>query len=44
MAYGVMQAVNEFCLSEEWEFICLALHPEGLHDVRKLKASAVSTF
>ena len=33
MAYGVMQAVNEFCLSEGWEFICLALHPEGLHDV-----------
>jgi hypothetical protein len=46
MAYGVMQAVNEFCLSEGWEFICLALHPEGLHDVviRKLKFSGVPTL
>ena len=41
MAYGVMQAVNEFCLREDWEFICLALHSEGMHDVviRKIRVS-----
>jgi len=33
MCYGVMQAVNEFCLKEKWEMSCLALHNEGYNDV-----------
>lgn len=33
MSYGVMQAVNEFCLQEGWEMIYLALHNEGYNDV-----------
>ena len=39
MAYGVMQAVNEFCLEESWEIITLALSPEAVNDVvlRKIR-------
>jgi hypothetical protein len=33
MAYGVVQAVNEFCLAEDWELLYLALHPEMHLDV-----------
>jgi hypothetical protein len=33
MCYGVIHAVNEFCLKEGWEIICLALHNEGYNDV-----------
>jgi len=38
MAYGVVQAVNELCLTEDWELVCLPLHPEMHSDVvlRKL--------
>jgi|SRR5215510_1400136 len=38
MAYGVVQAVNELCLTEDWELLYLALHPEMYGDVvlRKL--------
>ena len=36
--YGVVQAVNEFCLANDWELLYLALHPELHNDVvlRKL--------
>ena len=39
MCYGVIQAVNEFCLQEGWELIYLALSPEAVNDVvlRKLQ-------
>ena len=39
MRYGVIQAVNEFCLEEDWELIYLALSPEAVNDVvlRKLR-------
>jgi SAM-dependent methyltransferase len=33
MAYGVVQAVNELCLSENWDLLYLALHPEMYCDV-----------
>lgn len=33
MAYGVVQAVNEFCLAQDWELLYLALHPEMHLDV-----------
>jgi predicted O-methyltransferase YrrM len=33
MAYGVVQAVNEFCLAEDWELLYLVLHPEMYGDV-----------
>jgi hypothetical protein len=33
MSYGVVQAVNEFCLAEDWELLYLALHPEMYGDV-----------
>lgn len=38
MAYGVVQAVHELCLAEDWEVRYLALHPEMYNDVvlRKL--------
>jgi hypothetical protein len=38
MSYGVVQSVNELALTEEWEFVYLALHPEMACDVvlRKL--------
>lgn len=32
-SYGVVQAVNEFCLAEDWELVYLALHPEMYQDV-----------
>jgi SAM-dependent methyltransferase len=31
--YGVLKAVNELVNSGEWEFVYLALHPWGYHDV-----------
>jgi predicted O-methyltransferase YrrM len=31
--YGVMQAINEFCLAEDWEICYLALQGMGYHDV-----------
>jgi hypothetical protein len=31
--YGVMRAVNELCLSDNFEVVYLALHPLGYHDV-----------
>lgn len=31
--YGVVQAVNEFCLAEDWEMVFVALHPEMYQDV-----------
>jgi predicted O-methyltransferase YrrM len=31
--YGVSRAVNEFCLTQGWEFIFLALSTNGYHDV-----------
>jgi hypothetical protein len=33
MCYGVMQAVNEFCLKEAWEIVYLALNSEASNDV-----------
>jgi hypothetical protein len=33
MTYGVMQAVNEFCLNESWEIVYLALNTEAVNDV-----------
>jgi predicted O-methyltransferase YrrM len=33
MPYGVVQAVNELCRDEGWEFVYLALHPEMYCDV-----------
>ena len=33
MPYGVIQAVNEFCLAENWEFVYFALSPEAVNDV-----------
>jgi len=33
MAYGVVQAVNELCLSDNWDLLYLALHPEMYCDV-----------
>jgi hypothetical protein len=30
---GVVQAVKEFCLAEDWELLYLALHPEMYGDV-----------
>ena len=33
MRYGVMQAVNELCLDEGWEFVFLALDPYMYCDV-----------
>jgi hypothetical protein len=33
MAYGVVQAVNELCRSEDWKLLYLALHPEMHCDV-----------
>ncbi|MSP90059.1 MAG: class I SAM-dependent methyltransferase [Alphaproteobacteria bacterium] len=32
-SYGVVQAVNEFCLAEDWELLYVALHPEMYQDV-----------
>jgi hypothetical protein len=31
--YGVVQAVNELCVKDEWEFRYLALHPAMYCDV-----------
>jgi hypothetical protein len=33
MSYGVMKAVNEFCLKEAWEIVYLALNGEAVNDV-----------
>jgi len=35
--YGVSRAVNEFCLTQGWEFIFLALSTNGYHDVAIIK-------
>jgi SAM-dependent methyltransferase len=42
--YGVLKAVNELANSGEWEFVYLALHPYGYHDValRRRKPLRVS--
>ena len=39
MCYGVMQAVNEFCLKESWEIVYLALNSEAVNDVVLRKIS-----
>jgi predicted O-methyltransferase YrrM len=31
--YGIMRAVNEFCINQGWEFIFFALATSGYHDV-----------
>lgn len=33
MPYGVMHAVNEFCLAEDWEFVFMTLNSLGYFDV-----------
>jgi hypothetical protein len=33
MGYGVVQAVNEFALADDWELLYLALEPEMYCDV-----------
>lgn len=33
LPYGVMQAVNEFCIAEGWEFVMLSLNWYGYFDV-----------
>ena len=37
--YGVMKAVNELCLEENWELVYLALQGLGYHDVAIRKMS-----
>ena len=39
MCYGVMQAVNEFCLNESWEIVYFALNSEAVNDVVLRKIS-----
>jgi SAM-dependent methyltransferase len=41
--YGVSRAVNEFCLTQGWEFIFLALSPNGYHDIA-IKKMGVETL
>ncbi|GET43886.1 class I SAM-dependent methyltransferase [Microseira wollei] len=43
--YGVSRAVNEFCLTQGWEFIFLALSTNGYHDVaiRKMGVETLDT-
>lgn len=31
--YGIMRAVNEFCINQGWEFIFFALATSGYHDI-----------
>jgi len=48
MPYGIVQAVNELCLAEDWEFAYLALGNLGYMDValrcRRKKRSFISLF
>jgi hypothetical protein len=41
--YGVLKAVNELVNSGEWEFVYLALHPWGYHDVALRRREAYRT-
>lgn len=38
--YGVLKAVNELVNAGEWEFVYLALHPWGYHDVALRRRAA----
>jgi predicted O-methyltransferase YrrM len=40
--YGIMEAVHEFCLEHDYEFVGFGLQPTGYHDValRRVEASS----